>query len=275
MFSPASTGPMFSSASTGPMLSAASAAPLPFTMEAILAALEANNKNLRASLKSDLSGQIEVQVKSNMDAAMAPVATAINKLEAAVSTLQSENSSMATKLASLQASPASSVRASSPSATTMESGFQSYMAAATRGTSNPVPSFGNMGTPRRVIGSLMRSSPGSVFGDPIVPPVPAFSFLPSPSSNEFDRRTDPVIIKLTSTKLFSADEAKELLSRIVQEKGVDMSSVTYEIPPVSKEAIIRFGDADVESAKRKVKHVLDSQRIDKRNWKKAHYQIGR
>jgi len=93
----------------------------------------------------------------------------------------------------------------------------------------------------------------------MAPTPPSFQLKASPLSNEWDRATDPSVLKMVCIELVSDKEFRKLAHQVLLTAAVTMDKVELEISVLAKDATIRF-KGDERTYRRGVKQVLDSFR---------------
>ena len=119
--------------------------------------------------------------------------------------------------------------------------------------------------------AVLAPFPGGTFATPPRGLGSAASFSPmagSPSSTDFDRCTDPGILKISATKPFARTEASRLAQKIVREADIP-ATVGFDVEGISPGTsfVIRFKEAPDQAA-RHTNKVLQAQKTGPAQWKR-------
>ena len=132
------------------------------------------------------------------------------------------------------------------------------------GAQSPLPrSFADVAR-----GSGGTGSPGAMFAQfspSVVATPPAFALRSNMLSNDWDRDTDPSILKMQTKELIADKEFKKLALEVLHVAGINVDSVELEISLLAKDAKIRF-KGDERTFRRAVKQVQDSFRTADRTY---------
>jgi len=159
-------------------------------------------------------------------------------MEHRLAALESPVSDLGARVKSLEGSPRPSSEAGSTAASQ-----HSYLSAAARAMQPTVPLL------------------------PSATPTP-FSFnpaLPGTRSNEFDRQTDPTILKVTCKSLASDKNLHSTVLGVIALADIKLDQVDIQIATVAKFAVIKFlGPMEIAAAR--ASKVMAMQRLGPKEW---------